>query len=479
MISTKKLIKPAVARISLGSLELIRFQYLCLLGITLLAGALRFYSLGKWSFWIDEVLTIERSQHLFENITSYSDFMDALAGHPSSLVPTYIVLKIFGTNEWTARLVPALVGVLSVPILYFPVRKLLGPVVGLSSVLLLAVSPWHLYWSQNARFYIPLLLFYTLAIFAFYFGIEEDRPSYLVVSLLFLALAVKERLIALFFLPVVGSYLLLLVLLPMQKPKGLRVRNLLLMFLPALIVGLYFARGYVQEPVLWVEDFGHGRVGQSPLSILSQFTSWVGVSTIVMAAVGTVYLSTTRGRISLLLGLGATIPLFGTVAAALFQFSTDRYVFIALMSWLILASLAATELLSQAPKNVKVLTLGVFLILLLDPLRSDMQYFRYTNGSRLDWRGAVDYVIPQKEPSDLIVTNKPEMVGYYLGDEVTGMNMAGFRIVSEMVEKNGTRVWVIENEGLERVDPEFQRWVEEDFELVHITFGVRVYLYDP
>ena len=37
-------------------------QYWLLAGITLLALILRFYKLGEWSFWIDEIFTVNRAQ---------------------------------------------------------------------------------------------------------------------------------------------------------------------------------------------------------------------------------------------------------------------------------------------------------------------------------------------------------------------------------------------------------------------------------
>ena len=37
------------------------FNYGLLLLITLLAAALRFYKLGEWSFWIDEIYTINHA----------------------------------------------------------------------------------------------------------------------------------------------------------------------------------------------------------------------------------------------------------------------------------------------------------------------------------------------------------------------------------------------------------------------------------
>ena len=175
------------------------YQYGFLAAITLLAIVLRFYKLGEWSFWIDEIFTVRRVQaHI--NVETIIDQW----WQPSlSLILTGGVLHVLGVSEWSARLVSAVIGIISIPVLYFPIKRLFGPGVGLVAALLLAVSPWHLYWSQNARFCTSLMLLYSLAFFAFFFGIERDRPRYILVFLLLLFLAQGERLIALLLVPVV------------------------------------------------------------------------------------------------------------------------------------------------------------------------------------------------------------------------------------------------------------------------------------
>ncbi len=156
------------------------YQYLILAAIILLAAVLRFYKLGEWSFWIDEIYTINHAMHHFsrpelilENIPPSRDWV------PVSVILTAQVLNILGINEWSARLVSAGIGVLTLPILYFALRKTFGNQVILIALLLLAISPWHIFWSQNARFYTSLLLLSTLALFAFYYAIEHDLPVFL------------------------------------------------------------------------------------------------------------------------------------------------------------------------------------------------------------------------------------------------------------------------------------------------------------
>jgi 4-amino-4-deoxy-L-arabinose transferase-like glycosyltransferase len=101
-----------------------------------------------------------------------------------------------GVNEWSARFVPALFGVIIIPAIYFPTKRLFGSGVGLIAALLMAISPWHIFWSQNARYFTPLMFFYTMALFAIYFGLEQDRPILILVSAFLFYLALSERLSA-------------------------------------------------------------------------------------------------------------------------------------------------------------------------------------------------------------------------------------------------------------------------------------------
>src|SRR5512139_450774 len=130
--------------------------------ITGVAAFLTFYKLGAWSFWGDEVFTLGSKPDGF--IRSLS----------TSLI--HATTGILGINEWNARLIPALVGIITIPVFYFIVSRLFGSSVGLISSALLAVSTWHIYWSQTVRFYALLLLLYSLALFSFYLALEKNRP---------------------------------------------------------------------------------------------------------------------------------------------------------------------------------------------------------------------------------------------------------------------------------------------------------------
>ena len=143
------------------------FTYGLLFLITLFGAGLRFYKLGEWSFWIDEIYTINHAMRHFGNWELILDHIPPYRNWvPVSVILTAQALNIWGLSEWSARLASVVIGVISLPILFFPTRRMFGDWVALLAVLLLAVSPWHIFWSQNARFYTGLLLFYTLLLFS-------------------------------------------------------------------------------------------------------------------------------------------------------------------------------------------------------------------------------------------------------------------------------------------------------------------------
>src|SRR5687768_10669872 len=84
--------------------------YVGLLLITILAAALRFYKLGAWSFWIDEIFTINHAVRHFGNIGLLLDHIPPARNWvPMSVILTAQVLNLLGINEWSARLVSVVI----------------------------------------------------------------------------------------------------------------------------------------------------------------------------------------------------------------------------------------------------------------------------------------------------------------------------------------------------------------------------------
>lgn len=128
--------------------------------LTVVALALRLWSLGS-CLWFDEVLT-------------YADYVRAPMGEIVTSFPNqnqhmlYSVLArlavvIFGESFWAARLPSVLFGIGSIWALFLLGRHLFDDREALLACALLTVSYHHVWFSQNARGYMGLLCFATLA----------------------------------------------------------------------------------------------------------------------------------------------------------------------------------------------------------------------------------------------------------------------------------------------------------------------------
>lgn len=447
-------------------------QYSLLAAISLLAFVLRFYKLGEWSFWYDESYTLRDVRNLLQ-----LGFLD----HQVSRILIYLVVNAFGVSEFNARLVPALIGVLTIPALYFPIRQMLGVGVALLASLFLTLNPWHLYWSQNARFYTALLLFYTLAMLVFYFGIEKDKPWYMVLFLVLLGLAVQERLFAIFLIPVVVAYLIILRYLPFEKPAGLRWRNVLILLVPSLAIGLLYSLEFVRDPEIWLRGFAW--VNNNPFWILSGVIFYVGLAFICMGCVAAVFMLLHKNRAVLLLSLAAVFPLVALITLSLVQYTANRYAFVSLSSWLILAALGVWLLLSQSKGLGWILALGVLLILILEPISENYLYYHDQNGNRDNWKAAFNLIDRLKQPDDLVVVTNPELGYLYTDASIEGI----FRFDTTNPPLDKGRIWFIEDNNLGEKLPDKLKWLQANTELIanfdnHVrarNFKMRVYLFDP
>jgi mannosyltransferase len=444
-------------------------EFLILGLITFVAALLRFYKLGEWSLWVDEALTLS----VFEDGFNYSPFRQSLA---LSLIR--IATASLGVSEWSARLVPALIGTLSIPILFFPIKKCFGKGVALSVIALLAVSPWHLYWSQNARFYSLLLLLYSLGLLFFFIGLERDNPWCMLGAILMFGLAARERLLALFFLPIVIGYLLLLKFLPLEKPSGLHRRNLMFFIAPGLLLAAFFTAPYLYNLEGWLSGFS--RVNNNPFWIFAGVVYYIGIPIICLALFGSIYLIKKLPRPTIFFGLAGILPLIAIMGLSPFHYTANRYVFVALTSWIILASQALRELFLFLRSNAISLAIGVLVLVFATSLSEDFLYFAYQNGNRDNWKAAFEFVRTRKKSSDLVISTNKSVADYYLGEPTLGFDSWDPSHIDGNQE-----AWIVADMNASEFYPERLEWLERNAQQeanfdVHVyarNFSMRVYQY--
>lgn len=141
--------------------------------VTVVGGYLRFSDLGRQSFWIDELVTVDL-------LTKPLSGMFAALPTSESSPPLYYVLawlwaRAAGTDEVALRSLSALLGTATIPVAYAAGRALLSRLGGLVAASLAAASPLLVWYSQEARAY---ALFVLLAALSFVFFVRAlDDPS--------------------------------------------------------------------------------------------------------------------------------------------------------------------------------------------------------------------------------------------------------------------------------------------------------------
>ncbi len=94
--------------------------------------------------------------------------------HPVHIYLTAPIVKMFGLSDFTARLPGAIVGILSVIIIFFLAKILFkSNLVGLLSALFLAVSSYHLHFSRGLWEVNFALFFFILGLLLFYLALQK------------------------------------------------------------------------------------------------------------------------------------------------------------------------------------------------------------------------------------------------------------------------------------------------------------------
>ncbi len=145
-------------------------SYILVAGIAL-GFLLRFVALGAHSLWVDELLTIKNAHIGEPGVFSY--ITHNLQGPAVSLLTHF--WAGLGTSEAMLRLPFAVAGALTVPALYLLARDLTGSWTALHTTFLMALSPIHIWYSQEVRGYAFVVLFSVLATYALVRWLKAGR----------------------------------------------------------------------------------------------------------------------------------------------------------------------------------------------------------------------------------------------------------------------------------------------------------------
>ncbi len=129
---------------------------------------LRIINISKYSLWSDEA-----GQVYTALLPRFEDFLDFISRHVMAMPLDYAITRLMvsmSLDEGFLRLPAVIWGVLAILFLFLSIDTLFrnhkgGRIIALLTALFLAVSPVHIFYSQEIRFYSALICFFWLSNF--------------------------------------------------------------------------------------------------------------------------------------------------------------------------------------------------------------------------------------------------------------------------------------------------------------------------
>jgi len=171
------------------SLSFDKWNLLIIIILLICGFLLRIWNLGKLGFVTDEASTAQYAYYINKIGLPCSDGICYLRGLPY-LYFVSIFTKLFGVTEFWVRFPGVIVGILTIMVLIWFLRKLnINKKVILLTTFLLVFSDWHIMLSRYARMYGMMLLFMILAFIFLIEFIEKNKGVKLIYSFIFVILA--------------------------------------------------------------------------------------------------------------------------------------------------------------------------------------------------------------------------------------------------------------------------------------------------
>lgn len=166
----------------------IKFSFIFLLGF-----ALRLYNLGGLSFWFDEAVTVCWTKNL-NNLFKLDECTP----------PLYFLLVyvwgILGQTEFILRLSSVIFGLCSIIGIYFLTKLFFDTKSALISSFILAISPLHIFYSQELTVYSFFAFLVLLSVYFLKKALEDGRWGFWIGYALFSALSILTHYIAILIL---------------------------------------------------------------------------------------------------------------------------------------------------------------------------------------------------------------------------------------------------------------------------------------
>lgn len=245
-------------------------ETILLVVVTIVGATVRLVTLGTQSYWADEAATVHEIR------LSLGAMLHAIrieeTTPPLYFVVAWLWAKIFGTGETGLRLLSALLGTALIPVAYLCARELVSRWAGVVAAALVAVCPFTIYYSQEARSYALFAVFCAASFLLWIRCLDAPGNRRLAWWAVWSSLAILTHFFAGFLVAPEAATLLL---------RRVRLRSVILACLPivaAQAAVLPWAAADTSHPLSWISAF--------PLSLrIQQIPVQFGLGALYQSAV--------------------------------------------------------------------------------------------------------------------------------------------------------------------------------------------------
>ncbi len=416
--------------------------------IVLLAFGLRVYHLGAQAIWWDESLSVYRATRDLGTILANTILIQNIVTHdlqpPLYFFLQHFLVRAFGISEFALRFLSLAANVATVPLLYALARRWLSSPIALVAALLGALSPFWVWYAQEARPYALVLFWSTLAVYALtrvvdvghrrtQTNTEKDDSvsvrqrlsvsySWVCIYILAAVAALYTNYYAVFVIP----FHFVLIALAVWRATRARWLTLLpslplasaVFLVPLVTTGaienVSSGPGYVPFDVILRDLLNSFSVG---ITIDLAQVFWIDVVLFALLLIGLVAFR----RAAIILLAFIALPLLGLAAASLIRplYQNSRY-FISLSPAFYLGVAAGIVALASRWKVLAIPALGIFVVgaaLSLNNLYFDPRY------GKDDHRAWAESLRARARPGDFLILDSPhtEALYRYYADDIVPM----------------------------------------------------------
>jgi uncharacterized membrane protein len=383
---------------------------------------LRLWNLGGPSFGDDELITAYAAKGFADtgNFVLPSGFV--YNSYWLDLLFRALSIKLFGFNEFGARLPSVIFGSLTIGLAYLVGRELGGKKVGLIAAFIICFLPWEVSWSREARMYALFQFLYLGLVYTTYLALVKYRKlRWYILSFILLIATFATHTLGIVFISVPYCWVLL------NFWQRRQLRRFLAMLCAALVLCLFFLLYYDKLPFGWsvlIDPFSSAR--------LLGFLFYYQLPLTAIGILGMFCLILSKNKLGIFITISFIIPL--AILTCFLGQQSSQYIYFLIPLLVVTGSFVLVYLwyltipMFRARRFAKALPILILatLIFALVPFQHTFQIPQanvidwaeitvFDATTHPDWKGLKrEFSYPIEEGTAIIVTN-PLAILYYFG----------------------------------------------------------------